>query len=489
MRKGICILTLLMLALGARAQYAVYSLNRYTPLYINPAAPTLDHNASLSFFHDEFTVSSGEYLTTNAFNAEYPFIKKESGRKILGLGLSFLQKDASTSDLLKTYEAGLSVATPIQLTERHSLHYGMSANYVNKRTSLEQLSTGSQWIAGEFRYDPNAGLGESFEVQNLSYFTVSAGLVWSFVKEQKQHTSVGLSVWNLNQPNESFFSATAKLPMTYMVYGETVLYENHRVDLVPSFYYQRTEKWNSYTALWTTRLKFRNENPYDLIKTGSVDLIARYDFNQDLSLGFALTQPGFSAGFSYNFPLVSDNKYFQSGIQIGVSLSKTLWKPQPQKILVESVPVKRQFDFERQEEHIVKEPSEVDKIKSQLEALDDVKSLQFELNKDFRFAFGKAELEESTASFLDELVVLLQDNPGFDLRIVGHTDNVGTKNANYDLSVQRAQAVADYLLERGVPEEQIEVIGRGDTEPIVANTTEEEKAKNRRVQFIITVNR
>lgn len=480
------------LAINVRAQYSVYALNRYTPLLINPAAPSLDRDASLSFFHDEYNVSTGEYLNTNILNAEYPFIARKTGQKLLGVGLSFLQKDASVSDMLKTYEAGLSLATPIQLTAAHSLHFGMSAFYANTQTSMTGLTTGSQWIASEFRYDPDAGLGESFASQKLNYVAINAGLVWNFLKEGHEHTSVGVSAWNLNQPNESFFNGSARQPITYMIYGQTVLFQTSRLELIPGMYYQHTASLNEYTALWTTRLKFKNENPYDVIQSGHFDLIARYDMDKDLALAFVFAQPGFSAGFSYNFPLVSKNSYMQNDMQIGLSLSKTLWKPESKRIVVEPVPTRRQFDFERKpddRERVVKEQSEIDVIKSQLEELDDLKSFQFELSKNFKFAFGKAELDPEAYPFLDELAAFLKSNGDFDLKVVGHTDNVGSKNANYTLSLKRAQVVADYLISKGLPASQVEVIGRGDTEPVAANDTEEGKAKNRRVQFIITVNR
>ncbi|NBP68312.1 MAG: OmpA family protein [Cytophagia bacterium] len=118
-----------------------------------------------------------------------------------------------------------------------------------------------------------------------------------------------------------------------------------------------------------------------------------------------------------------------------------------------------------------------------------VKSVEFELEKDFKFTFGRAELNQEAKVYLDELYVLLKNNPEYQLEIIGHTDNVGKHLANYHLSTARAQAVAQYLKQIGLAPDRVKYIGRGDTEPVAPNDTEENKAKNRRVEFIIFINR
>lgn len=471
-------------AIAAKAQRPVFTLNQYTPLLISPASPTLNYRAELSFLRNEVTVADGEYLNTNSFNADYVFVEKSSGRKWLGLGLNALSVDLGSSDLLKSYELGLSVATPIQLTDEQSLHFGMNVTYVNTRTSMDQLTTGSQWIAAEFRYDPNAALGENFEISQLDFISISSGLIWNYEREGRNLATFGVSVWDLNKPNMSFFDEEARSPMTFQIFGESAIYQKGMLTLTPSFYYQRMGEIHSYNALLSTQLFFHNDNPYDLISSGSIDLIMGYGFNQDASIAVVFNQPNVSVGFAYNFPLGQKNQYIQSGLQLGLTVSKALWKPKPKRILIESISRTRKFDFEEQRA-VVYQETEVEQIKNELEELDEVKSLQFELNKDFHFTFGKAELDDGSYPFLDDVVMLLKEHPNWTLQIIGHTDNVGSKQDNYDLSIDRAQIVADYLMEKGVKQQQISIAGRGDTEPIADNETEEGKSENRRVQFII----
>jgi outer membrane protein OmpA-like peptidoglycan-associated protein len=86
---------------------------------------------------------------------------------------------------------------------------------------------------------------------------------------------------------------------------------------------------------------------------------------------------------------------------------------------------------------------------------------------------------------LDELAGTLRKYPGLRLNVTGHTDNVGDFFLNVQLSRERAKAVADYLLGKGVAEERIAWRGLGCVYPAAPNTTEDNKRKNRRVEFAL----
>jgi OOP family OmpA-OmpF porin len=102
------------------------------------------------------------------------------------------------------------------------------------------------------------------------------------------------------------------------------------------------------------------------------------------------------------------------------------------------------------------------------------------------FEFGKADIKPVSFPFLDELAVALTDNPQYSIQIIGHTDNKGSASANQKLSEGRANEVMKYLISKNVAPERITALGKGMTEPIADNSTEEGRATNRRVEFIIT---
>ncbi len=488
--KKLLYITLLLAATLTRAQEQVFTLYQYTPLLYDPTISAHDIQASIRIFREEYTLGGGDFISTDVVNAECPILRKSNGQRVGGIGLSFLKRGAGESDLLTTYMAGLSVANQIRLSPRHSIYLGITGNYYHKRTSMDQLSTGSQWIAEEFYFDPNAAMGERFETARIGFFSLGTGLSWEFIKDDIRHSFIGISAFHLNRPNESFFSSEANIPVTYLVNAGTVLYSSRRIMISPQLIHSRRGQNSSTQTILSTKLPFENHNPYDIIRSGNVEVLVNYDFKEDATLGLAFNQPGFSFGIGYNFPITSraEDGYLKNAFQIGLSITKAIWKKKTQKVVIASVPERRDFNFDQPEtEATPAQASEVDLIKEKLGELSDVRSLQFELSKDFKFSFGKAELIPEADPFLDELYQLMMAHPEFSLTIVGHTDNVGKQQLNYELSLARARVVAEKLLDRGLSADRINVIGKGDTEPLNNNETEQEKASNRRVEFIINV--
>lgn len=99
------------------------------------------------------------------------------------------------------------------------------------------------------------------------------------------------------------------------------------------------------------------------------------------------------------------------------------------------------------------------------------------------FDFDKTNLKKESFPELDRLVKILKSHPNFKVRIEGHTDTVGQKAYNLNLSQKRAKAVADYLILQGCQTEKVLHKGYGDTKPLFDNQTAKNRAKNRRVEF------
>jgi outer membrane protein OmpA-like peptidoglycan-associated protein len=106
--------------------------------------------------------------------------------------------------------------------------------------------------------------------------------------------------------------------------------------------------------------------------------------------------------------------------------------------------------------------------------------------KDIFFEFDKSTILQQSYFELRSLISLLETYPNMRIEIRGHTDGKGSDSYNQRLSENRAKAVTDYLISKGISEKRLQYKGYGKTMPIDTNDTEEGRANNRRVEFKIT---
>ncbi len=116
---------------------------------------------------------------------------------------------------------------------------------------------------------------------------------------------------------------------------------------------------------------------------------------------------------------------------------------------------------------------------------DDEQHIVDKVFSNLEFETGLAQIKPASFASLDTLADLLVKNPKYRLMISGYTDNVGGKESNKKLSEERAFAVRDYLVTKGVDESRLNAYGYGESNPISDNDTPEGRAKNRRVEFEI----
>jgi OOP family OmpA-OmpF porin len=102
-----------------------------------------------------------------------------------------------------------------------------------------------------------------------------------------------------------------------------------------------------------------------------------------------------------------------------------------------------------------------------------------------RFESGRATIDPDSAGLLDRLIETAFRCPGVNIEIAGHTDSDGDAAFNQTLSEKRAQAVQDYLLRAGLPQDRFMAVGYGSTRPLADNDNDEGKAKNRRIEFVV----
>jgi outer membrane protein OmpA-like peptidoglycan-associated protein len=105
------------------------------------------------------------------------------------------------------------------------------------------------------------------------------------------------------------------------------------------------------------------------------------------------------------------------------------------------------------------------------------------------FPFDSAALQEGGRTNLRKLADSLKENARTDVMIVGHADSIGRAGYNQELSERRARAAVDYLGGQGVPRSRLIASGKGETDPVASNETEEGRRQNRRVEVAIYANK
>ena len=103
------------------------------------------------------------------------------------------------------------------------------------------------------------------------------------------------------------------------------------------------------------------------------------------------------------------------------------------------------------------------------------------------FEFNKDKIQKKSFKTLDEAIVVLKSFEDIRIEISGHTDDVGSEEANLDLSKRRAESVKRYMVEKGIDASRIETVGYGRSKPIDTGKSAKARAKNRRIEFRVIV--
>ncbi len=100
------------------------------------------------------------------------------------------------------------------------------------------------------------------------------------------------------------------------------------------------------------------------------------------------------------------------------------------------------------------------------------------------FDVGKSTIKPESMGEINRIVQLMNENPDLKFSVEGHTDSTGKADSNQTLSEARSQAIVDKLVELGIAKDRLTAVGKGQNNPIADNSTDEGRAKNRRVEFV-----
>ena len=186
-------------------------------------------------------------------------------------------------------------------------------------------------------------------------------------------------------------------------------------------------------------------------------------------------------------PLSADIRYFD--LSENVVLGNAISDPSTGKYKI-ALPKGKLYGFlgEKDGFYSVSENIDLKELDDYAEVKKDLYLAPIEVGEVIRlnsvfFEFNKADLKSESYNELDRLYDILMKSPGLKIEIAGHTDDKGSEQYNMTLSNSRALSVRKYLLDKGISADRLKSRGYGETQPVVANDSEENRAYNRRVEF------
>lgn len=492
----------LLISLDCFGQRWQYSQFEFTRQRINPSAFAHTPYASAMVNYRNQQTGGDFAINSNFLGLSYPLM---GGRKSIpwaAIGLNFHRDHAGGIFLVD--EAGLSYAVNIALAERQTLSFGAQGVYQTRRIDYSGFVTGAQYVANR-GFNPAISNGEASTTLSSSVTTFSTGLQWHTTDERNlQKYAIGIALFDFNKPSDSFFSDNSiTVPPTATLHALWQWWE-HKVfhvysDVLASMTNGKT----------TVNAGVRVQKILDPLRKKSADrveMLMRYVPGRSGIIGMQPHRELFSMGVSYDFPLLTRNPANVGALEVALEI-RTLVKP------------KRKAKRYKKKAKGNEQASQVDKQKVRINrrkpATTDADSIQLvEVVQDslpmnvstprmktrlgnltqevtvvetrelhFYFAFNSTELDQEARQYLEQVAHELTSDPSLKLFVEGFTDNVGRSTFNQLLSERRAQSVCDYLRELGITEERLHSMGRGEQQPLNANSTEEERALNRRVQL------
>ncbi|GAB5523930.1 MAG: hypothetical protein Roseis2KO_18020 [Roseivirga sp.] len=497
MRSSTITIFLLLLSCSLQGQFFQFSQRHFTPQRVNPAqVGSRDYFHVMANFRNQSTAGDFSLLST-ALDLAYPV--SWGGQRRGGVGLFLMDDRSGSGGVYSIQEAGLSTAVSIPTTKNSSFNLGISLGYQRRSFDFTGLSTGSQFIPDR-GFDLGLNNGESFGDPGSSFLRWNAGLYWQkSLTDRVERSYFGFAVYDINQADESVFDQEANLPVSLVAEGGTMINRTHRAIIwAEAFAYGAGDNYVLQAGLVVDR---------ELQADQYLKVRARYSTENFVILGAAIEKEDFTVGATYDIGIGKSSVSNQSAFEVGLQW-KLFVKPKGKKrrkkgsgeptgrtrpkreqpvdslsqVATPELTIAAEETTKPDSTAQVKEPEETEFTIGQPRSSKRIVE-EFEVRLPFRF--NSYEISEEFAAFLDQVVDRLKEDPNQSVEVTGHTDNVGSEEVNQRVSVARAQAVADYLISKGIAASRIETVGKGQSMPVSTNSTAAGRALNRRVDIKI----
>jgi type IX secretion system PorP/SprF family membrane protein len=498
-------LLLAVCAYDSRAQQFNFSQFSFTDQRVNPALVGIGNYWRFTGIHRQQNTGPQFDIKSTSISAAYPLVAPGRGRTLGGCGLTFLDDKAGEGKAFKTQEVGLSYAMQVRTARYQQLALGVGFFAQTRKFSYGDFFTSQQYIPDR-GYDRSIDSGETFDELRRTFGRLSIGLHWEKMnRDNEKLAHLGISSFDVNQPREAFIDADYRMRTSVLFNGGFQLYQQGAGSIYPELLYTYNGRNNQLNAGVNWR--------YSLTRASFVELKTAYLSGGLLLAAFQFGREEFRMGVSYDVPANNNNTANQGAFEFGFELkglvttaAKSKNRKQRKETTAKNKPSSKN-NVSRRNTSVVPAPLESDEAEKGLTTEPDVQadsaslqastprtgvdSVEFEqfepekITEELGFETNQAVISAEFRHLLDELAERLEREPWLKVDIVGHTDNVGSEEANRELSMARAAAVETYFLNKGIKKERLLTDGKGESEPVSSNDTAEGRSKNRRVELII----
>lgn len=487
----------LFIALHSAAQNPLFSQYQLAPSNVNPAwtAASPDWWVIAHYRHQNF--DGGYTFQSSQLTVTRPLLQGK--RRYGGVGISVLDDNTGESGWYHFQRLGASLAHDIKLSRQQRLSLGFQTQYQIKRISTENIRTGSQYRFGQ-GFDPALASGENMNDLQTSYFSLGTGALWYAVDRHQATTFyAGISWLDLNRPDESFFGDAQPLPSTLSLQSGFRAYQKNRFTLFPELLLLHQAGVSILNI--GSRLSYELRNAFSANKSApQVDFITRYTLNRSLALALQWHQPTYTLGVSFDTGASSHRANpLQNAFEVVLAWHQSVSpKNRAKKKRRKKRKSRRRNHSNKNTVVAIPRLTYLPPV-SFTDSVGDISNMNpvVPLSSDdlrgrietstldlfVEFSFNQTSVRAESKSSLQAIARFLRQNSNLAVTITGHTDDVGNQEDNYQLSIARANAVRQLLLDYQVDFQRIRVEGKGEEEPLYPNTDEVLRAKNRRVEI------
>ncbi|WP_158276172.1 PorP/SprF family type IX secretion system membrane protein [Brumimicrobium oceani] len=447
---------------------SLYNINRY---HVNSAYAGFDDGVSSYLSHRAQWVGIQSAPSTSFLSVQSSVLEN------VGIGGMIMYDN---TDLTNTFSGVGTYAYRIKLGEEHNLRFGLSAGIY--QTTL----TPSDAIVD----DQSDEVFANGNYSQLS-FKNDVGLYYNYRKLE-----FGFSipqVFETAKIGEMVVNrANVEMKRHIVAYLGYELPIGTKLDFQPSVLYR------GFAA---------NNNQFDINAQVTYDNLISIGAGYRTDVGF-IGRFGleindlFEIGYAYEFggaklrAFTSGTHEVMLGIKFGAKgKRKRVETPSPNKQETNAIESEKSSTIEKKDTvqaPVVKDEPIIDEIDVAEEPVLIEESIEKESSIDLsvfdfklKFPLNATDLDPSFEDELDKIVEVMLENPELNVTVIGHSCDLGSIQVKKNIAIKRATMVKAYVVKKGVEENRVTTKGEGDAQPIVPNTSEENRAKNRRVEFVV----